>query len=726
MSKNKMALKSLTRKSVVFSVLIFLLVVTFGGTIFFASMQQIIRTNKDSELIQTLNNEKIRLETSINNEINLAVKMAYSPLIQQYFAEPNNPEIKKIALDEILSFKEAFNGQNIFWISDADKKYYFDNEYKYTLDTSNPSSDWYLRTLNQKEVYSLNVNYDIGVKKTFLWVNIPVKKGGESIGITGIGIDISAFIDAIYENYKGNSDLYFFNTFGEITGAKDVAIVKEKKKIEDEFGVISDKIINAAKNISPNETKTFSTALGEISISKIHDFDWYILAITPNSINDYKTAMTWLFLAMLAVIALILVVFNIFIARIFKSLLDTMKALEVASKAKGDFLAKMSHEIRTPMNAIIGMTELTMREELPPIARKHANIVKRSAENLLSIINDILDFSKIESGKLEILPTNYSLSSLINDVKSIIETKMSESEIKITTKIGKNIPDSLFGDEVRIRQILLNILSNAVKYTKEGSISFVINGQILDNENIILTISVTDTGIGIKAEDINKIFSDFVQVDSITNIGIEGTGLGLAITKNLVKSMNGEIKVESEYGNGSTFTIILPQKIISLKPTAKIIFNDDENFIESSDNIKNFTAPNAKVLVVDDNEVNLAVAEGLLFPYNMQVDICLSGIEAIEMIKNNNYDLVFMDHMMPEMDGVETTKCIREFDKTLPIVALTANAVSGMKEMFLENGFNDFLSKPIDTIKLNSILGKWIHKAEIKRITNTIKTAANN
>ena len=542
-----------------------------------------------------------------------------------------------------------------------------------------------------------------------------------------------------------------------------------------------------------------------------------------------------------------------------QNIIGLKEKAEAASKSKSDFLANMSHEIRTPMNAITGMSELILRKELPEDARIYAQDIKSAATSLISIINDILDFSKIEAGKLEIIPVKYTLQSLVNDTINIILTRLMEKPIRFYTNIDSKIPNNLFGDVVRLRQIILNLLSNAAKFTEKGHISMSITRHEIagkpdyylgsTNNTIWLKIVIEDTGHGIKEEDLEKLFSEFMQIDTKRNRGMEGTGLGLAITKQLCVAMGGDIQVKSEYGVGSIFTVIIPQGFTSNEPIAAVkeperkkvlvyerrlvyaksirwtldnlgvpctivsdpddfrnvlgkdewffIFSgyglyreiknimDNTNFpgnevpplalmvewgteafipnvrfvslpiqslsiantlngktgkldyFENCTNGSNvrFTIPNAKILIVDDIATNLKVAEGLLAPYEAKIKTCLSGERAIEMHKEEKFDLIFMDHMMPEMDGIEAAAAIREWEKDggvagvspaeggsgkaagfeargdsspIPIIALTANAISGMREMFLEKGFNDYLTKPIDVSRLDEILCQWI------------------
>ncbi len=500
--------------------------------------------------------------------------------------------------------------------------------------------------------------------------------------------------------------------------------------------------------------------------------------------------------------------------------------LKKSSELKSNFLANMSHEIRTPMNAVIGMAEMALRGDLGKREREYITQIKASGRNLLSIINGILDISKVESGKLELQEVEYEILTLINDVINIINMRIQEKDIQLIIDINPNIPQTLLGDDIRLREMIINLANNAVKFTQKGMIAIKLDYDAV-NENLInLKVSVEDTGMGIKKEDLSKLFVAFQQVDSKRNRNVEGTGLGLAITKMFTSLMNGEINVESEYGKGTTFSFYIPQKIINKKSCINvenvdsikacsfirnnyirqslqtimdqlnidyiecqndeellkldisnithIFVNDIKNNIKIEEFIKDnsdkkviiindprydslssdsavslrvpistkkiaqifnkgeiiyddgmsdkddytlFEAPEAEILIVDDNLTNITVAQGLLEPLKMKITTATSGKEAIELVKNKKFDLICMDHMMPEMDGIEATNYIRNLDcdycRNIPIIALTANAVSGAKKMFLENGMNDFVAKPIEMNDIITKLRKWIPKEKI-------------
>jgi signal transduction histidine kinase/CheY-like chemotaxis protein len=508
---------------------------------------------------------------------------------------------------------------------------------------------------------------------------------------------------------------------------------------------------------------------------------------------------------------------------ITRAKLEAESARELAersTRAKSEFLSRMSHEIRTPMNAILGMAELLLRKEIPQNAIEDALGIRQAGNNLLTIINDILDFSKIESGKMDIIDAKYLLTSLINDVISIIRVWIMEKPILFVVNVDGEIPNELMGDEFRIRQVLLNLLSNAAKYTYSGHIALTIYGVFTETDHLLLRCEVSDTGIGIREEDMNKLFIDFSQIDTYRNRMIEGTGLGLSIAQNLCKLMGGKISAESRYGEGSIFTAMIPQKItghsrfaavddasgkrvlvyekrqvcadsiihsldnlgvqcksvqetedfrreltkgayqfafisshvydeaskyaselpentslVVLTEADQVIgsgkirtlllpvysatianmlngIKDPKNYREHNDIFIDFIAPTARVLVVDDIATNLKVVAGLMSPYKMQIDCCSSGAEAIALIEKNHYDMVLIDHMMPEMNGMETAAVIRsmpdDYCRKLPLIAFTANAMTGIREIFMEKGFDGYLTKPIETEKLREIIDKWI------------------
>ena len=400
---------------------------------------------------------------------------------------------------------------------------------------------------------------------------------------------------------------------------------------------------------------------------------------------------------------------------------------EEASRAKSAFLATMSHEIRTPLNAIIGLSEIELQKKLPEDTRLYIEKIHNSGSNLLAIINDILDISKIEAGNLDLVPVEYDVPDMVNNA---VYLNISRSKhLAFTLKIDETIPVKLFGDELRIKQILNNLLSNAFKYTAKGSVNFKIGWEQRE-ENALLVFTVQDTGRGIRKENISKLFWEYSQFDVHANRNIEGTGLGLPITKNLAVLMNGTIDVESEYGKGSIFTVRIPQKIINKKPIGENAARNLElfRFKEAHQNqglrlIRNYM-PYGRVLVVDDVETNLDVAKGLMLPYGLSMDFAQSGPEAIEKIRiagkdssGQKYDLVLMDHMMPGMDGIEAVKTIRseintDYARAVPVIALTANAMTGNEELFLSSGFNGFISKPVDIMQLDTILNFWIRNKQ--------------
>ncbi len=382
---------------------------------------------------------------------------------------------------------------------------------------------------------------------------------------------------------------------------------------------------------------------------------------------------------------------------------------EQANEAKSEFLANMSHEIRTPMNAIVGLSDIIMEESKGRKVYGYACDIKSASRNLLALINDILDLSKVEAGKMELVCTDYHIKNIVDEVINMMDGEASKRGILLKCEYDMSIPCRYHGDEGRIRQILINLLNNGLKFTKEGHVKLSVSGR-LDAESGMewLHMEVEDTGCGIKEEDLGKIFENFRQVDAKRNRTVEGTGLGLSITRHLVELMGGNIRVESVYGEGTTFILEIPQKIVDTRSLSEAPKEEEKE----AEEVKLFVAEDYRVLVVDDNLVNRKVAKGFLKPYRFIMDEAESGQTAIDRVKETKYDMIFMDHMMPEMDGIEAVHLIRsecgENGTSPVIIALTANAMEGVREMFLNNGFQDFITKPLDKKTLNEALLKWI------------------
>ncbi len=558
---------------------------------------------------------------------------------------------------------------------------------------------WYKDTFDSKNNFNISAPYKDEQTKNYCTTlsTIVYDEEGNMIGVLGIDFYLDKLVNILGESYTDVGYSFLTDIEGNILNHP-----------YDEYQMKANYSVNIADlcyrdALSENGTVLIKDYDGSYKVcySMTEEESGFKIFAVREIFEIYGSAITSDILY-LAVFLLCIIVVNVIMRRLTRwqakvnvELKEAAEQAINAGRAKNDFLANMSHEIRTPINAVLGMNEMIMRESTEKEIVDYASNIHSAGRTLLSIINDILDFSKIESGKMDIVPVEYDISSLINDIVNMIKSRAQKKNLEFITEIDETIPAVLFGDDVRIRQVITNILTNAVKYTPKGSVRFKMSVKEKVEDRLLLEVVVADTGIGIKEEDIDKLFTSFQRLEQEKNRNIEGTGLGITIVQRLLDMMGSELKVSSVYGQGSIFSFVIEQKIMKDEPVGDF----EKRFsaiAESVETVCTRIAPDAKLLVVDDNETNLIVAKSLLKRTEAKVETASSGKQCIKLLRKNKYDVVFLDHMMPEMDGIETLKQIKEDElgEGTVFIALTANAIHGARQTYMDAGFDDYLSKP--------------------------------
>ncbi|WP_022759928.1 response regulator [Butyrivibrio sp. AD3002] len=593
---------------------------------------------------------------------------------------------------------------------------YMNNGWKPDSNFKVEDRQWYMDSINSDQETCISSPY-IDAKTGYYCVTISRavydNKTGKFLGVFGIDFYMDKLIDILGKSYDDKNYAFLTDTRGMIINHPNGSYQMREGK---------------TTNIANLPYAKAQTNGESIMIFKDYDNDLKVLLAVENEYSGFKVYIVFYFLniygrtilygtiAFLSSLICVIAVYRLlgglltWQEEMNSQLQEAADSAIAAGKAKSDFLAMMSHEIRTPINAIIGMNEMILRENPGSDIKGYASKIRSASKTLLSLINSILDFSKIEEGKLEIICVNYETRTLLNDVINMISPRFKNKNIELKLEIDPDIPRGMYGDDVRIKQIILNILTNAVKYTEKGSVTLSVSAENYDKEHTILKVKVTDTGIGIKDVDLDKLNALFQRLDEKRNRNIEGTGLGIAIVTSLLKMMGSHLEVKSVYGEGSEFSFDLNQKVTDWGYLGDFdistVVTDEQDTTE-----KYLVAEHADILVVDDNEMNLAVIKGLLKRNKISPDFATSGAQCISEVRKKHYDIILLDHMMPEMDGIETLQELKKENllrKDTTVIALTANAVVGAREEYIAAGFHDYLSKPVDPAALEKMLGKYL------------------
>jgi len=660
------------------------------------------------------------ISSSLNEPITVAKTMACDDFLADFLEhEDDMDESEAVAVMQryLSGLRDGLGYDSAFLVSERSRRYYTYEGLNKIVDPENDEHDvWYSLFIDKDKPYDLDVDSDEvnqGLWTVFVNVRI-VDESGTLLGVCGVGMQMTNLQELFLTSereYGVKINLVDRNGLVQVD-TEDINI--ENAWLDEEV-------------LSREETDEYvyqTTGNNEFAVTKYVEYlGWYLVVRSaPTSISkDFINIILLNVALFLVVMAILIFTVAVILRRSKRERDDREKLLIVseravaASEAKSSFLSSMSHEIRTPINAVLGMNEMILREAEDENILEYASNIQNAGKTLLALINSILDFSKIEEGKMELVPVRYDVSSMVNDLVNSISERAKNKGLEFVLAVDHTLPCALFGDDVRIRQVIMNLLTNAVKYTESGKVTLSINGKRTEENTLLLCVSVKDTGIGIRKEDMGKLFESFARLDVTRNRGIEGTGLGMSIVTRLLDMMGTSLKVESEYGKGSEFSFELVQEIVDHEPIGDLAERLKRSAGRATEKRYLF-APEARILLVDDNEMNRKVARNLMKRNGIVPDEAASGAEAIRIMAEKRYDIVLLDHMMPNMDGIETLQRLKGkglIPEGCVVIALTANAISGARERYIDAGFDDYLSKPIEISQLEKKLAAHLPKSKV-------------